>query len=76
MLESQWSHELPATNRDEEDAEELEAWQARREAEEVLEISSKLSKEDTVRLLTIQYDQALKQASCRVAFPSPSGFWY
>lgn len=49
-------------NRDEEDSEELEAWRARRGAEEVLEIGPKLSKEDTVRLLTAQYDQALKQA--------------
>eukprot|EP00752_Nemacystus_decipiens_P009941 g8865.t1 len=46
---------------DEEDAEELEAWRARREAEEVLERSPVLSKEDTVRLLTAEYDQALKQ---------------
>lgn len=58
------------SNRDEEDAEELEAWQARRGAEEGLEISPKLSKEETVRLLTIQYDQALKKVSCRVIFPS------
>eukprot|EP00903_Cladosiphon_okamuranus_P014275 g13258.t1 len=46
---------------DEEDAEELEAWRARRGTEEELEISPKLSKEDTLRLLTGQYDQALKQ---------------
>lgn len=63
LPDSQWNHELLGTNRDEEDAEELEAWRARREAEDALEISPKLSKEETVRLLTAQYDQALKQAS-------------
>lgn len=35
---------------------------------EVLEISPELSKEDTVKLLTQQYEHALKQASFDVNF--------
>lgn len=48
---------------DEQDAEEQKAWQERRGVWEALEISPELSKEDTVKLLTEQYEQALKQAS-------------
>lgn len=55
-------------DRDEEDAEEQKAWRARRGVWEVLDISPELSKEDTVRLLSEQYEQALKQASCAVTF--------
>lgn len=58
---------------EEEDAEEQNAWQERRGVWEVLEIKPELSKEDTVQLLTEQYDQALKQASSAVTFLSPLG---
>ncbi len=50
-------------NRDEEDAEEEEAWREGRGVMEVLEVAPEMSKEETVRLLTAQYDQALMQVS-------------
>lgn len=56
--------------RDEEDAEEQRAWRERRGVWEVLEISPELSKEDTVKLLMQQYEQALKQASLVADFPT------
>ncbi|CAM9438750.1 unnamed protein product, partial [Ectocarpus fasciculatus] len=45
----------------EEDAEEQEAWGATRGTEDVLRIGPELSKEEVVRLLATQYEQALNQ---------------